>query len=204
MTRIEDFIASNHVCVHDFVRGVQQDNSISEANKSRIADLVGKTPFCNPPESRRVDENRLSQKMELLFYMSAILDSDKLVTYVPSTGGTAGGMGRDIVYGRQAIQQMPSASDYPIATSPRFTGRPFQPYDPGQRIEYDNVGSVVRERINTLSRLTGNSSFYPEQNFAEKLLIDPTSSAQVAKAEQVINRLSTDARPKQLTDVRMI
>jgi hypothetical protein len=190
--------------VHDFVRGVQQDNSISEANKSRLADLVGKTPFCNPPESRRVDENRLSQKMELLFYMSAVLDSDKLVTYVPATGGTVGGMGRDIEYSKNAIPQLPSASDYPKATSPRFIGRPLQPFEPGQRVEYDNIGSVVRDRINTLSRLTGNSSFYPEQNFAEKLLIDPTGSAQLAKAEQIINRLSTEARPKQLTDVRMI
>ncbi|MGR9200558.1 hypothetical protein [Rhizobium leguminosarum] len=204
MTRIADFIDTNHICVHDFVRGVQQDNSISEANKSRLADLVGKTPFCNPPESRRVDENRLSQKMELLFYMSAVLDSDKLVTYVPATGGTVGGMGRDIEYSKNAIPQLPSATDYPKATSPRFIGRPLQPFEPGQRVEYDNIGSVVRDRINTLSRLTGNSSFYPEQNFAEKLLIDPTGSAQLAKAEQIINRLSTEARPKQLTDVRMI
>ncbi|WP_245314290.1 hypothetical protein [Rhizobium sp. R634] len=203
-TRIDDFIAINHVCVHDFVRGVQHDNTISEAGKSRLAELVAQTPFCNPPESRRVDENRLSQKMELLFYMSAVLDSDKLVTYAPSTGGTVGGIGRDIEYGKKAIPQLPSATDYPKSISPRLTGRPFQPYDPGQRIEYDNIGSVVRERINTLSRLTGNSSFYPEQNSLEKLFIDPTSGAQMAKAEQIINRLSADARPKQLTDVRMI
>lgn len=204
MTRIEDFIATNHICVHEFVRGVQQDDAISEADKSRLADLIGQTPFCNPPAGRRVDENRLSQKMELLFYMSAVLDSDQLVTYVPATAGTGGGMGRDVEYSRNRIPQMPSAPDYPRAVAPRLTGRLFQPYEPGQRIEYDNIGSVVRDRINTLSRLSGNSSFYPEQNFAEQLLVDPTSRTQLVRAEQIISRLSTDARPRQLTDVRMI
>jgi hypothetical protein len=204
MTQVEDFININHICVHEFIAGVRDDRSIPEADKLKVADLAGKTPFCNPPAGRRVDENRLSQKMELLFYMSAVMDSDQLVTYVPPAGGTAPGTARELVYGRKPIPQMPSAADYPRETAPRFTGKMLQPFEPGTRIEYSNIGSAVRERIDMLSRLFGGSPFYPEQNFAEKILIDPTGRAQLVKAEQIINRLSADARPRQLIDVRMI
>ncbi len=99
---------------------------------------------------------------------------------------------------------MPSASDYPKEVTPRYTGKMFQPFETGQRVEYANIGSAVRDRIDTLSRTLTGTTFYPEQNFAERLLVDPTGGAQLVKAEQIINRLAADARPKQLTDVRMI
>lgn len=201
-SRMKTFVNDNHICVHSFVQGVRDDGSLKDDDKMHIAELATKMPFCNPPQSRRIDENRLSQKMELLFYMDAVLESDKLVTYAPASGERA--MGRDVEYGSKPISQMPSAANYPKAIAPKFTGRPFSPYDPGQRVEYNNIGSAVRERIDMLSRMTGNSSFYPEQNFAERLLIDPTGNAQMVKAEQIINRLSASARPKDITDVRMM
>jgi len=205
MTRLDDFISTNHICVHNFIQGVRDDRSMPEASKSRLADLARGIPFCNPPSGKRIDEQKLSQKMELLFYMSAVLDSDKLVTYAPAAnGGTVGGMGRDIEYSKKSIPQMPRAGDYPKEISPKFVGRPFVPYDPGTRIEYDNIGGGIRDRINTLSMQTGNGRFYPAQNFAERILIDPTSHVQMVKAEQVISRLTNEARPRQLTDVRMI
>ncbi|MDO1583081.1 hypothetical protein [Rhizobium oryzicola] len=205
MTRISDFIKRSGSCLHELLKGVRDDSSISESDKAKVADLAASIPFCNPPSGNRIDEQRLAQKMELLFYMAAVLDSDQLVTYAPATGGdTVAGMGRDVEYSRKSIAQMPSATDYPKATAPRYTGRPFQPFEPGQKIEYNNIGSGIRDRINKLSMATGNGQFYPQQNFAEKLLIDPTSMTQMVKAEQIINRLATEARPRQLTDVRMI
>ena len=203
-TRIEDFINANHICIHDLVQGVRDDKQISETGKNRIADLSKSIPFCNPPAGRKVDEQRLSQKMELLFYMASVLDSDRLVKYAPTTGGTLGGSGRDMEFERSSIEQMPSAGNYPKAIQPRFTGKPLQPYETGQRVEYDNIGASIRSRINTLSIATGNGSFYPEQNMATKLFIDPTGGTQLVKAEQIISRLETEARPRQLTEVRMI
>lgn len=203
-TRIEDFINANHVCVHELVQGVRDDKQISEAGKTRIAELSKSIPFCNPPSGRKVDEQRLSQKMELLFYMASVLDSDRLVSYVPAGGGTLGGTGRDMELARSSIEHMPSAANYPKAIAPRFTGKPLQPYEPGQRIEYTNIGSGIRSRINSLSITTGNGAFYPEQNSAAKLFIDPTGSSQIVKAEQIISRLATEARPRQLAEVRMI
>ena len=150
------------------------------------------------------ERQKLSQKMELLFYMAAVLDSDRLVVYAPATGGTSTGSAREMEFSRKSIGQMPSSPDYPKEIAPRFIGHPFQPYDPGQRVEFDNLGSGIRDRINQLSVWTGNGQFYPDQNFAEKLFIDPTNLTQLTKAEQIINRLAADARPRQLTDVRMI
>lgn len=204
LTRIQDFVSASHVCTHEFLQGVRDDKSISETDKSKLADLASEIPFCNPPAGRRIDEQKLSQKMELLFYMAAVLDSDRLVVYAPATGGTSTGSAREMEFSRKSIGQMPSSPDYPKEIAPRFIGHPFQPYDPGQRVEFDNLGSGIRDRINQLSVWTGNGQFYPDQNFAEKLFIDPTNLTQLTKAEQIINRLAADARPRQLTDVRMI
>lgn len=203
-TRVEDFINVNHICVHDLVQGVRDDSQIGDAGKNRIADLARQVPFCNPPSGRKVDEQRLSQKMELLFYMAAVLDSDELVRYAPATSGSDHSIGREIEYGSRSISQLPSASDYPTETLPRLVGRPYPHYQPGQRIRYNNIGGGIRDRIDLLSMQTGNGKFYPDQNMLEKLIIDPTQHAQIMKAEQIINRLSADARPRQLTDVRMI
>lgn len=205
-SRLMDFIRASHICTHEFLEGVKEDASISETDKAKVADMAARIPFCNPPAGNSIDEVKLAEKMELLFYMSSVLDSDRLVTYAPAaSGGTVGGMGRDTEYSRKSISQMPSdTTHYPKAVSPKFTGRPFVPYDPGQRIEYESVGSGIRDRINKLSISTHNGPFYPSQNFAERMLFDPTGHAQMVKAEQIINKLYNDARPRQLTDVRMI
>jgi len=201
-TRIEDFINANHICVHNFVQGVRDDTSISVANKSHIAELVGKTPFCNPPAGRGVDENRLSQKMELLFYMDAVLESDQLVKFASVTSSSIL-PSQDVEFNRTPISQLPSSSDYPKETRPRSGGFPITSKNIGQRVKYEDLGSQIRQRINTLCNLTGNGPFYPEQSAVERFF-DPTGSAQLLKAEQIINRLSIEARPKQLTDTRVI
>ncbi|QCI99392.1 hypothetical protein [Agrobacterium larrymoorei] len=202
LTRMEDFINVNHICVHNFVQGVRDDASISDANKTHIAELVGKTPFCNPPEARRVDENRLSQKMELLFYMDAVLESDKLVKFASVTSSTTMLL-QDVEFSRTPIAQLPSSTDYPREIGPQSGGIPITSKNIGQRVKYENLGSQIRQRIDTLSKLTGNSSFYPEQSAVERFF-DPTGNAQLLKAEQIINRLSIEARPKELTDVKVI
>ncbi|MFD1745016.1 hypothetical protein ACFSE1_06015 [Rhizobium helianthi] len=203
-TRIEDFINANHICVHDLVQGVRDDRLINESGKNRIAELTRRIPFCNPPSGRKVDEQRLSQKMELLFYMASVLDSDELVQYAPAMNGSDQTIGRTVEYSSSSINQMPSASDYPKETLPRLVGRPTPHYQPGQRIRYKNIGGGIRDRIDLLSLQTGNGKFYPDQNMLEKFLVDPTQHAQIMKAEQVINRLSADARPRALTEVRMM
>ncbi|MBW6425282.1 hypothetical protein KX729_28020 [Rhizobium sp. XQZ8] len=205
-TRLMDFVRASHICTHEFIEGVKDDASISEADKLKVVDMTARIPFCNPPSGNSIDEPKLAEKMELLFYMSGVLDSDRLVVYSPAaSGGTVGGMGRDNEYSRKSISQMPSdTANYPKAVAPKFTGKPFVPYGTGQRIEYENIGSGIRDRINKLSINTRNGPFYPSQNFAEKFLFDPTGHAQMVKAEQIISKLYNDARPRQLTDVRMI
>lgn len=203
-TRIEDFINFSHICVQDILEGVRDDKQIDDAGKSKIADLTTKMPFCNPPSGIKIDEQRLSQKMELLFYMASVLESDQLVRYAPATGGSDATIGREVEYSRKPISQLPSASDYPKETYPRLVGKPLPHYEAGQRIRYNNIGGGIRDRIDLLSTQTGNGKFYPQQNVVEKLFVDPTDHAQLMKAEQIINRLSADARPRQLTDVRMI
>ncbi|UIY31298.1 hypothetical protein LZK73_29400 (plasmid) [Neorhizobium galegae] len=120
-SRLMDFIRASHICTHEFIEGVKEDNSISEAHKGQVADMAARIPFCNPPTGSSVDERKLAEKMELLFYMSAVLDSDRLVTYAPSYGGSVGAMGRETEYDKSRFRRCrPSL----------VTRRPFPPSSP--------------------------------------------------------------------------
>lgn len=203
-TRLEDFINANFICIHDLVEDVRKDNSLTDAAKNRVAELARKVPFCNPPAGRKVNEQRLAQKMELLFYMVAVLDSDKLVSYAPSVGGSDHTIGREIEYSKKSISQLPSAQDYPKETQPRLMRSPLPHYAPGQRVTYENIGSGIRDRIDALSVQTGNGKFYPDQNVVEKMFVNPTQHSHMLKAEFIINKLSKDTTPQALTEVKSI
>ncbi len=203
LTRVEDFINTNHICVHKFVQGVRDDGSISDASKTHLADLVAKTPFCNPPESRRVDENRLSQKMELLFYMDAVMESDKLVSYIPGNGGMYGPS--EIELSKKSIPELTSSPGYPQSTVPRLKGGFPMRVEPGQRVEYDGLGSVVSERVNRLhSQILGQQFFPPQSTLASMVSSPSVNKEQVAKAERVIGQLGVAARPQGLADIKML
>lgn len=205
LTRMDDFVNVNHICVHEFVANVRDDASIKDNDKIMLAGLVEKTPFWQAPTSSRIDENRLSQKMELLFYMSAVLDSDTLVRYAPAIGAGAESGNGETIYSKKTISPMPSAKDYPKPTLPKPVGGLSIGFEPGQRVEYGNLGSLVRERIDTLSRIVVGTPFYPEQNVALRVIgVDPTGGQQMMKAEQILTRLSMQTRPKQLNDVLML
>ncbi|THF47770.1 hypothetical protein [Allorhizobium terrae] len=203
LTRLQDFVNVSFIAVHEFVTGVRSDNSIKESDKLKLADMVEATPFWLPPRANRVDENKLAQQMELLFYMTSVLDSDTLVRHAPSIGnGIGGGIGEGI-RSKERISQMPTAKDYPKESEPKLIRGAT--YEPGQRVEYDDLGSVVRARIDTLSRAVTGSPFYPQQSVAMRITgNDPTGREQMVKAEHIISRLSAQTRPKQLSDVFMM
>lgn len=200
LTRMDDFLIVNQISVYDFLKGVLEDSEIKESDKLMLANMVETTPFWQAPRSNRIDENRLAQQMELLFYMTSVLDSDTLVRHAPSIGnGVGGGIGEGI-RSKERINQIPTAKDYPKEAEPKIIRGAT--YEPGQRIEYDDLGSVVRGRIDTLSRAVTGSPFYPQQSVALRIVgNDPTGREQMVKAEQIITRLSAQTRPKQLSDV---
>lgn len=203
LTRMVDFIDANHIALHGFVRGVIDDASISDDNKVKIAQLVAQTPFWNAPTSRRVDETSLSQKMELLFYMQAVMDSDFLVQYAPIISASSlGGTGAEAIYSRKSIAQSPAAPDYPKETLPKLHGGLLPYFEPGQRIQYDRLGSVVEERVNKVSQFVLGSPFFAETGIFDYIKgSSANDSKNIVKAEQIINRLAMAARPKNYNDV---
>lgn len=203
LTRMMDFIDSNHITLHGFVRGVVNDESISNDNKLKIAQLVTETPFWNAPTTRRVDETSLSQKMELLFYMQAVMDSDFLVQYAPVIGASSiGGTGAEAIYSKKPIAQSPTSPDYPKESLPQLRGGILPYYEPGQRIQYERLGSVLQERVNKISQSVTGSPFFADTGIFDYIKGSNAKSQQnILKAEQIINRLAMAARPKQYNDV---
>ncbi|MDQ0454599.1 hypothetical protein [Rhizobium paknamense] len=204
LTYMSDFVYTNHITLHKLVRGVLDDASITDDNKQKIADLVTRTPYWNAPENRRVDETSLSQKMELLFYMQAVLDSDFLVDTISVPVTTPYMTQSQIVeVGRKPIEIMPSSPNYPKLGAQKIGGS--RGMDRTRSVEYNSLGSAIRNRINVVSQMAVGAPFYAENGMMASMFEKNSDRRdQLLKAEQIITRLALQTRPKQFTDVVML
>lgn len=204
LTQVNDFINTNQISLHEATTSVRDSSAIPDASKLKFAELIRKAPFCNPPTGNRVNEIKLAEKMELLFYMSAVLDSDELVTSIPDAMPNPDGIGpsRSEV-SRKSISQMPSAKDYPKASNGPI-GR-WPNYNPQTEIRYRDIGAEVRDRIDTLNKSVNGASFFGHAGILERMqFVNPTKAEHLRKAEQISYTLSVDARPRNMLDVRVM
>ncbi len=201
LTRMMDFVDANHITLHGIVRGVIDDKTMSDDNKLKIAELMTQTPFWNAPASRRVDETSLSQKMEMLFYMQAVLDSDFLVDTINVPLGTPDmAPSQPIEMSRKPIDIMPSSPNYPKLGAQKIgNGRGWEQT---RSVEYNSLGSAIRNRINVVSKMVTGVPFYAENGIMASMFERSSDRRdQLLKAEQIITRLALQTRPKQFTDV---
>lgn len=194
MTRIQDFMDSNEICARTVANAVRA-SALSEAEKHRMVARLEAAPFYNPPASARIDEVRLSEKMELSMYMVAILDSDTLVkTEGHSSMGQFPAMPRMT---EQPIQKSPSARDYPQATMPQYSYGYVGPY---QHVGITELGSGLRRKVDELYGRTIGGRFYQDRGLFNGG--PSTTHTELVKAETTLDRLGDIMRPATMTDVR--
>ncbi|MBO0662654.1 hypothetical protein LQ948_07625 [Jiella sp. MQZ9-1] len=197
MTRVDDFIRKNAICVQMVANGIQDDPNLSAEEKDALAVKLQKAPFFNPPPANSIQEESLAKKIELSFYMSAILDSDHLVKVPAHAVAATPGFSSVVGATETPIDMSPRSPLYPVATQPKAM---LGAVGASQYVAIDDLGSGIRDRIDKLHREIFKAPFYVEHGglFGGK----PTTHRELVKAELVLSQIAKAVRPQSFMDVR--
>lgn len=137
---MKQFVRLSKIRIADVARSMLYRSTASDEQKLNTISKLRRAPFCRPPRRLPQDEKR-SKRIELAFFMTLLLDTDKLVTW----GGSSYWGGQPSRRGSSSIDVSPTSRNYPAAGS-KYTGT---------SVEYDRIGQVVAERIDEVHRECG-------------------------------------------------
>ena len=185
LTHIEDFIDINASLAHT-TAALTRDSGAPTSVKDTVAMTLEAAPFANPPTASVVTEARLAQKMELSFYMAAILNSD----YIQQSTfhGMVRGGGVMTTGARRPIDQLPDARDYPRATSRAVPNRPAM--TEYQTPKVDTMGGEIRDRVDELHTSVFGTSFYGDDGWFYQ-----STHQDLVRAQQTLNRIGNIMQP---------
>lgn len=189
--RLVDVLNTQRLAINTAADMVERSPMTPVAKTRAFAELLA-APICRPP-SQAVVETELAKKIELSFYLKAVLDSDRLVTFGPFIPGANL---RDM---REApIPQAPSAPDYPRANMPRGLGG-------GTIIVAPELGGAVEARLRELHHEVFGRNFRADRPW----IAWPGSPqpgdlgrAELRAAEHRLDDLAALVRPMALLQVR--
>ena len=165
---------------------------VGDGLKDAVYKALYKAPIITPPKAP-IDVDRLSDKLELCFYMNLILDSDSLVT---TDSQFLLGAETPPNSPSKPIPQMPSAPDYPRSTQGKMSGFTM---GSSQSVVYDRPGSTIRRRIDELHQKVFRTKFYQGENLFGEVR-PPEMAKELLLAEDVLNKLAQATRPMGYTD----
>jgi hypothetical protein len=193
--QMDTFLLNHKLCAKRSAEIVEAAEDMNDAEKERAFAKLRQTPIANPPRTT-IDQKRLSEKIELTFYMTAVLDTDTLVDWPAESG--FGGMGSPMAGAMNArsrsIAQAPSAADYPreVPGENHWWGR-----SASRSIAYGDLGSQVEARLETLHRAVFGMPFGVGEGTRKQ-----RKGAELRKAEETLDRLGELTRPRQISEVR--
>jgi hypothetical protein len=196
---ISDFIDKNASCLWEIA--VFVDKNVPADRQAKQVRLLEQIPFfANAPTVCMINEIVLAKRMELAFYMAAILHSAYLITtkWTQATSDWAKAkIGSSPQFlSKTLIDISPSDSKYPKPyTSQAIDGRSSI----SREVSIDSLGSKVRDRVNTLCGELRLPKFYSHQ--AIGWLHYNTSQEDLRRAETVINALGEVMRPSMANPV---
>lgn len=157
-----------------------------------FADL-GLSPIYNPPV-RAINPVTLAPKLELCFYMTAILDCDELISWPgqSSFAGLGGGMSSVMGAKSKAIEAIPGAGGYPRPAAARHHWYGTDPY---QTIGITRLGSTVRKRVDEVCAIVRKKPFYGSDSESGSTN-DTTKPAELLAAALIIKELAEQTRPQ--------
>lgn len=185
--QLQSWLLNHKICAFDAAAAIEEDRTLSPRDKdARFAELR-QAPIANRPQGA-INAAKLAPKIELGFYMMALLDSDELIsTEAAGVSPYGGGGGRST---SKPIDEMPSSAKYPRAkmptTAPGYTGS-------YQTIGITRPGSDVEDQIDKVCIQVTGKPFYAASGFFGKP--DTRKGQELIDAEYRLKALADSTRP---------
>lgn len=191
--KLSDALDVQHLATNRAVEMVERSTMTASLKERSYAELA-RAPLCTPPTDT-INEVKLAKKIELSFYLKAVLDSDRLVIFGPAYPGATRRDMRDV-----PIAQAPSAPDYPRATN-------NPPAEAGQVIVAPELGDKVEARLKTLHHEIFGRNFRADRPWFQNPFNPGPSPGDMGRrelrdAENRLDDLASLVRPMQLLQVR--
>ncbi|QNQ10347.1 hypothetical protein [Sphingomonas alpina] len=183
--QLNTWLTNHKLCAFEAADAIEHNRAIGDAEKKRMFGLLQQAPIANKPVGI-IDPSRLALKIELGFYMMALLDSDELIT-TQATG--SGGIARST---SKPIDMMPSDPKYPRSTMPS--------YGPGYVGSYQSVGisrpgGDVEEQIDKVHKQVRGTAFYAPSGWFGKSDLATVKNKELTDAEKTLGWLATQTSP---------
>ena len=193
--QMDTFLLNHKLCAKKAAAIVEEEAGMSEAEKERAFAALSRAPIVNPPRNT-IDQKRLSEKIELTFYMTAVLDTDSLVDMpAQHSVGMMSPLGNVAGAKSRSIQAPPSSPQYPreVPGQIHWWGTSASRY-----VAFDDVGSKVEARIDALHRTVFATPFHARAGNRKQ-----RKMADLHKAETTLEHLGEVTRPRQISEVRV-
>lgn len=202
---MDAFLTSTWLVAVKAAQTVEAHSGLSEVAKTAAFGSLRAAPMMQEPVVRRSSlPGTLAEKIELSFYLGAVLDSDTLVDWPAYFPTGAAGMSGPMPHsdGSRPIAQLPSDPSYP---RPRYPEMKFGGVTPRhQSIAIDRSGSEVQSRTDELCRLVFRRQLYGgwHNRFGLFGPADTKKPAELLAAERMLDDLSNATRPMSAVDAR--
>lgn len=179
--QLNTWLTNHKLCAFEAAEAIENSPS-GDAEKDRAYAALRQAPVANKPQGA-LNPGPLALKIELGFYMMALLESDELVTMPPQMPGSYG-----TVVGMKSrpIEKMPSAKDYPRAVNRGSSGT-------SQWVGIARPGGEVEDRIDEVSKKVRSRAFYAPSGLFGKP--DTRKMQELRDAEAWLNWLADATRP---------
>jgi hypothetical protein len=194
LANMDSFMRINVNCALAMGEMIDQGYGLSEADKDAAYATLRQAPFFGEPQRRKnkyaVD---LPELIELSFYLSAVLDTDSLVTW-PASVPMADPTGMAATRGAKSVPigAYPTASNYPHPAPPRIGAFSTPSY---QTVAIDRAGSQVQKRTNELCQKVFNKPLYSSGLLGLTGPADTLKGAELIEADKLLWQLSTIMKP---------
>ena len=197
---MDSFMRANVNCAIRMAQMIEQNSDLNDAQKTDAYAPLKNAPLYNKPVKRQSKYNaRLDELIELTFYLSAVLDSDSLISWPAAStmGGTAGMMSETRGATSTPINQRPTAPDYPKPAMPQ----PGFGYTPAHKsVGISRGGSEIQKRTNELCMKVFNKPLYGSSFFGLGGPADTLKGDELRQADMFLADLAVVMKPQNPMD----
>ncbi|WP_420139922.1 hypothetical protein [Sphingomonas sp.] len=191
--QLDSFMRANQNCALRMAQLIEDDRSMNEAQKNEAYRHLRSSPFLKKPVRRSPPfKASMAEIIELTFYLSAMLETDSLVS---TSGGVPNpyGSGTSAKSTSQPIQQRPLAKDYPKPNIPPPTLSGYQPAY--QHIAIERAGGDVQKRTNELSKKIFGKEVYGSTLWGLGGPADTEKDTELQTADRMLAQIAIKMKP---------